>query len=345
MSRPQQDWPISADRILEGTAALPARLREAVRSAYFLAHEDGLTIDDVADGIGYHTRNVQKLICGTYDGDLDSVTDKVEAWVRAKREQKGARVLFVETSTSKQIFELATLTWQYRTVGAIWGDSQIGKTHALQEFRRRHEPGIVKFMRFPTGIGRLEIMLAIAKACGLPPNQGQLRTIRNRIFEVVGQENLFIFDELHEAFLTYSDLAVKYALEFIREVHDVCGCAVLICGTNVGRDGIARGKFCEVFEQLRRRNPFALQLPAYATRADLNAIAAHYGLPRLPAGPAQEIVTQVTRQNGLKAYCIYLDSARQLAANRKEAITWQHLVTAYDLVRKTSNPRKTDDAE
>lgn len=336
MTRPQQDWPISADRILEGTALLPQPAREAMQAAYFICRKKGYSIDSLADGIGYHTRNVQKLCTGSYDGSLEQVTAKLQEWVAAERKAEEDRVLFVETSTSRQIMDLCSLAWQYRTIGAIWGDSQIGKTHALEKFQRDHEPGTVKLMRFPTGVGRIEIMRAIAKAAGLPPREGQLGTIRSRIFEVVRPEHFFIFDELHEPFLTYSDVALKYALEIIREVHDVCKCGVLLSGTNVGRDGIANGKFASVFEQLGRRTPFTLQLPKFATRKDLSAIARHFGLGALPAGPAADIVTQVVQRNGLKAYVIYLESARQLAANRGEDLCWQHVVNAYDLVRKIS---------
>ena len=335
------NWPFSTDHVIRGTESMPEDIRNTVRAMYHYARANELTISDVSTSIKLHVRNVDKLCRGRYDGNLEEVAERITAWLEAcKTRQAGDAPLFVKTDTASDIWDIATLAWQYRTIGAVWGDSQIGKTAALEALQRQYDPGIVKFMRFPAGASRMIVIQEVAKACGLPPRKGLITTVRQRIFDSIPKECLFIWDEVHEPFATSTQSAQKYAMELIREVHDVCKCGMLICGTNVGRTAIEDGILKDLLVQLRRRNVFTLQLPHYAPLKDTNAIARHFGLPAVPKGPARELVAEIVRRNGLNAYLIHLKAGRQLAENRSQAMTWQHVITAYDLIAKFANKKK-----
>lgn len=334
--RQQGRWPFSTDTLLGMTASMDSELRELILSMYHYARSKNMGIDDVASHIGYHHRNLQKLCRGQYDGNVAQFTKAIQNWLDSSRQADSMGKLFVPTDTFQQIDELCTLAWQYRTIGAIWGDSQIGKTESLKAIQRRHDPGIVKMVRFPSSGSRMAITHAVAKACGLNPKKGLITTVRDRIFNSIQPTDLFIWDEMHETALTYNRPAQTYAHEFIRDIYDAVECGMVICGTNVGRQEIEDGVLKDILEQLRRRNVFTLQLPKYATLNDINAIGKHFGLPKLPKGTARDLVMSVIKRNGLKAYTIYLQAGQQLAQNRSEKFTWQHVVTAHDLTAKYS---------
>lgn len=335
----QNEWPFSTDHVIKGTESMPENVRNLVRSMYHYARDNNLSIDDVADAVGYHPRNLEKICKGTYDGNLDQVAQSITLWLDVARAERDARhpVLFIETETAGDIFEVCRLAWQAGSIGAIWGESQIGKTHALEEFQRRHDPGVVKLMRFPAGSGRMGIVQAMAEACGLPPRKGLITTVRQRVMRSITRDNFFIFDEVHQPFLTYHRTGQKFAMEFIREVWDTCRCGMVVCGTDTGRDEIEIGGLAGVFKQLDKRLFPELQLPQYATLKDLNAIARHYKLPAIPRGPALDVVNNVNRRKGLRLYTYLLKSAAQLAANRKEPISWQHVIMAHDILAKYSS--------
>lgn len=331
-------WSFSADKVIDGTKAYPAHVRDAVRSLYHFAMAHNLSMDDVADGIGYHRANVHKLCNGRYDGDLDAVAEAIGDYLKEHPVDTGKRPLFVETDTSRKIWEVAQAVWDYQTIGAVWGDSQIGKTHALEEFRRRHAPGTVKYIRMPASAGRMGIVHAFAEAFDIPARKGLITTVASRVYRAVTSDHLVIIDEFHEPFLTYHANGKRTCMEMIRELFDRAKCGMLICGTNVGRDQIEDGPLKGVLEQLRRRCIFTLQLPKYASTADLNAIAAHYELPRLQ-GLARELATAIIQRNGLRAYCIHLDSAKQIASNRGEPMSWDHFTTAHDIIANYSQKK------
>ncbi len=336
MQTPEKKWHMSADAILKDTSAYAPHVRDAVRALYHVCVESGITIYEAADGIGYHRANLHKICTGKYDGDLDAVADAIEDYLfKLKDTQPAKPVLFVETDTSRQIFEVAQAAWDHHTIGAVWGDPQIGKTHALQEFARRQSPGRVKFVRIPSGCCKSDLIIAFGEAFHVPAGKARITLTRQRIKNAINYDDLLIIDEIHELFLTATRAVQLYAMEVIREIYDLSGCGLVICGTNVGRDAIEEGPLKSILRQFDRRTIFPLQLPKYATTADLNAIAAHYGLPRLQ-GLARDIANSVVRYKGLKAYVIYLNSARALAANLAEPIAWKHFERAHDIIAKYS---------
>ena len=341
MMTPETKWNMSADAILQSTDHYEPHVRDAVRSLYHTCVARGITIYDAAIGIGYHRANLHKICTGKYDGDLDAVADAIGDYLRNLQEKATADApLFVETATSRQIFEVAQAAWDHRTVGAVWGDPQIGKTHALEEFARRQHSGVVRFVRIPSGSSRSDMIIAFAEAFHLPAGKARITLTRQRVKNAIHKDDFLIIDEIHELFLTCSRKVQLETMEMIREIYDRSKCGMLICGTNVGRASIEEGPLAGVLEQLRRRCIFTLQLPKYATTADLNAIAAHYGLPKLQ-GLARDIASSVIRANGLRAYVIYLESARQLAANKQEPINWEHFQQAHDIIAKYSRKQDT----
>jgi DNA transposition AAA+ family ATPase len=324
-------WPFSADHVVQATTHYEPHVRDAITTLYHHSIEHNLSIAETADKIGYHRTTLHRICSGKYDGDPNAVADAIGDYL-ATFEATPTDRLFIETHTSAQIWEVAQAAWDYRTIAAVWGDSHIGKTHALEEFTRRHRVGLVKYVRLPAHSGRMGVIRAIAEAFNVNM-KGLITDVTSRINRAVSQDNLVIVDEVHQPFLTYAPLARKGTMEFIRELYDRTKCGMVICGTNIGRDGIEEGPLKGIMEQIRRRCSFTLQLPKYATTADLNSIAHHFGLPRLQ-GQAREVATAVIRRNGLKTYTILLESARTIAANRQEPIDWTLFISAHDIIAK-----------
>jgi len=82
-----------------------------------------------------------------------------------------------------------------------------------------------------------------------------------------------------------------------------------------------------------------LQLPALLPRADLDTIAATFGLQ-----PADEeshnLRIAIIKSNGLSAYCNYLRAATYAASKRQTKPAWLHFRQAHDVLAKLSTPTK-----
>jgi DNA transposition AAA+ family ATPase len=123
-------------------------------------------------------------------------------------------------------------------------------------------------------------------------------------------------------------------MEFIRlEIYEEVNCGIVLCGTNVFRDEVEKGKQKGILEQTKRRGMVPLQLPSMLPRADMDTIAAAYGLPSAPDF-IHQIRTEMIRKLGLRSYTNHLRAAGKLAYNNHQEFSWDHFVKAHDIMAK-----------
>ena len=331
----RQSWSIAGDQVMQITKDLPENQRDLIRWLYFRSLEEGVSLKDAAEAIKYSTTVLWRVMKGEYGADIAPVCEAIEAYKRICDQRAGlARQSFVETDTAKRIWKICDAAITYQSIAMIFGDSQIGKTWALQEYARTHNHGATKYVRMPAS-GTVQVVVrALADACGLSHKHGY-ETMRDRIHRAIDGNTLVIIDELHQAFNTYTVTARVSVLEVIREIQERTGCGMVLCGTNVAREEIERGQHKLLLEQLRRRGIFRLQLPQVAPWSDRVAIAASYGLSA-PEGSARDTIDEIVQASGLRAYVSYLQAATKMAAKRKQPLSWRHVQDAYDAVKAYS---------
>lgn len=327
---------LSADKVARATKHMPQEEGDAIRWYFAFTRIEGLTNEQAAARIELHQSNLNRLFNGKYSGDVSKYVEAIQAIRRrTEAERKVASTEFVETSIARKIFQVCDFALSTNTVANIYGDGQVGKTFALEEFARRRNHGTTRYFRFPGGGGGVQLMMReIATACGnsRTPN---FETLRRGILDVLGPDNLLIADEVHQAFQSYQKYARFSCIEVLREIHDRTKCGLIICATNVLRDEIEKGKFKQMLKQIHRRGVVELQLPAVLPVADVHKLAASYGLPA-PTGEAAELVTDIIKKHGPGKFCIFLKSARRLAENRGAALAWKHFVSAHDILKNLS---------
>jgi len=330
-------WPFGGDHITQVTAAMSEDEREALRWLFYHSLENGISMADAAKAIHYDVTTVYRVFKGDYAAKLDGIVESVESYQRIAMERQGIKAAtFVETPTVKKIWQLLDAVVAYSSIGFLYGASQIGKTWALEEYARRHNHGSTKYVRLASSSGVQLLMKLFAEECGFSP-RGAFDALRKRVFKALDSNVLVIVDELHLAFFTYHKTARLAVLELLREMHDRCRCPMILCGSKVADDEIERGPQKDYLEQLRRRGVFRVILPDYPSKSDVRAIARSFGLDT-PDGPAAELVTEVLRRSGLKAFTSYLQAATKLASNRKAALAWGHFIEAHDVIARLSKP-------
>jgi DNA transposition AAA+ family ATPase len=204
----------------------------------------------------------------------------------------------------------------------------------LQKYAQDHNHGQTRYLRLSACGGAQLFLKDCASACALS-RKSCFEHLRERVFGATDENTLWIFDEIHQTFVSYHQHARLACLELIRELQDRTGCGIVLAGTAIARDEIEAGAHSKMLEQLNRRGIFKLQLPHFATVADTDAIARHYGLP--PAeGKAAELVEQLVRHSGLKAYTTYLRAAGKIASNKKAKVTWDLFIQAHDTIARMS---------
>jgi DNA transposition AAA+ family ATPase len=310
---------------------------------WFYAHSrtQGFDLKEAARQIGKDTTTLYRVWTGKYGASLDNICQDLARY-RKLAEERSTRVKldFVETSTWRIIDKVCNAALVTQTVAFVWGDSQQGKTTAVEEYARRNNHGQTKLVRMPASAGVQLFMKELAKVCFVSPDSC-FEKLRDRVLNAIDDKTLVIVDELHQAFTSYQHGSAIKVIEVIREIYDRTHCGMVLVGTNVLRDELTRGKLSLILEQFRRRGTIKVQLPANPTRSDLDKIARKFGLQ--PAeGMALEVVKDMIHTSGLGMYIKFLQSAAMMASREKKPVSWDHFVQAHDIIARLSQGKKED---
>ncbi len=302
---------------------------------YCYCREQGLSLAEAGKEINKDTTTVHRIFNCTYGAKLDNICADLARYKRIILERAGqVRLDFVETSIAKIIWRACDGALITQSVAFIYGDPQIGKTVALEEYARRNNHGQTKYIRMPASAGVQLFMKETARACFVSAFRS-FEGMRDSVLNAVDDKTLIIIDEAHQCFLSYQKGSQIKVLELIREIYDRTHCGLVLCGTNVWRREIQEGKLAQMLEQLRRRGTIKIQLPSKPPKADLDRFAKKFGLP--PAEDlALEVIKEMLHTSGLGMVVKYLQNAARMAARENKKLSWDHFVQAHDIIQKLS---------
>jgi len=262
---------------------------------------------------------------------LDGVCDKIARFKRVLESREAiVSTGFVETSVWEKVDFICKRAFTRQKIGIIYGESQVGKTTCLREHERRNDHGQTTYVEMPPSAGVQLMTKHIAAALHVATGTC-FEHLLDDVTHALDGSKLLMIDEVHRVFTTYLKTSVMRCLDVLRYLHDRTQCGLVLCGTNVFRDELKQGQFFQYLKQLRRRGLYELQLAAVPPREDLDAVAQKFGLD--PAdGEAEDLVLQIAKTDGLGKYIIRLTDAAELAAKKKQPLTWQHFVRTHRLI-------------
>lgn len=290
--------------------------------------QGSLSLTETGKRIGYDASTVSKVLGGTYKGSWSNVIDSVRKYRHLHAERaKMASATFVETSIWERIRQTCDLALIHQMPAMIIGPSQIGKTRALLEYRRRSQY-VVRYVRMPAAPGFRCALEAIADACGVT-TRIPLGNLRRRIANALDERSLLMVDELHQLATSSGTGSAMKIVEYIRELHDVTQCGLVVCGTRALEHDLIQGPLKGWLEQFAERCIKRLELPNDLPWSDLMLVAEAYDLPE-PPGPVADLI----RHMRMNRYVKLLALAGNLARKRDEALTWEHVATAHTLITR-----------
>lgn len=301
---------------------------------WFFCHsrESHWRLKDAADAIGRDKTTVHRLFNGNYGAAYSNLVDEIKRYKTiADERSKRRRIGFIETSTFNKIDAICRNALYDSMPAFITGMSQIGKTECLKEHARRNNHGQTKYIRMPAAPTFPFFTKMVAEACFISTRLNADST-RRRVLDAIDDRTLIIVDELHECFVTATDLCARKIIEYLREIYDRTGCGIVICGTNVVRTEFETGRQKMVYDQFRRRGMLELVLPDTPPKSDIVKIAAAFELPA-PDAKVLDTIKLMLQESGIGKYFKFLQYAHGISVNRKEKLSWQHFCQAYDGVK------------
>ena len=303
------------------------------------AMDAGWNLDDVGKAIDKDATTAYRMFLGRYAARYDNLVESVAryrkiATARGQRKTLG----FVETTTWAKIDKVCRHALIGQLPAFIFGVSQIGKTKCLEEYARRNNHGQTRYIRMPAACGFNAAMRAVASACYISGRISS-RDLRDRVMGAINDRMLLIIDEMHQPLISGRGTSAIQVIEWLREIYDRTNCGMVFCGTQVFRNELETGKFSLILDQFRRRGIIQLSLPDVAPAADVALIAKAFSLTP-PTDQAAAIVHAMLKRSGLGQYVKFLQLASNLAANQKKQMSWDHFITAHDVVAKLSDGKE-----
>ncbi len=301
---------------------------------------NSLTTKEAGRELGYDSGStIYHLFNGSYGAKLDNIVNKIRKFKKLYEEREVYRNIdFVETSIAETVWSVCKAALVTQSIAYIVGDTQIGKSDALMEYARRNNHGQTKYIRMPASAGVQLFAKEVARACFVAPDTS-FENLRDSIFKAIDNKTLVIIDEAHQAFLSYQKSSQIKVMEFIREIYDRRKCGMVLCGTQVLQEEVQSGKQARMLRQIDRRGIIRVQLPLIPPSADIEKIAAAFGLPP-PTGAHAELVKDMIHSSGLGKFIKFLQAGASRAAKEKQKTTWDHVQISHDIIVRLSKPKE-----
>lgn len=344
-----------ADLIAKTVESMPDEHRREIKWLAGFGRERNLGADDLGgmlkqgSGEPYSGASIYALFTGRREeGSVAKLCESIRA-LRLRMEETAPhnQALFIQTSLTKRIWTTCETALRRRKLSFIFGPSQIGKTTALSQYAVDHNHGETCLVRMPTRGSLADFLNELGSRLNIS-TQSRHSDMRRRIIESFDERTLLIVDECHQCLAShYSDRSLA-SLEFCRELWDRRKCGMVLCGTDIFRDGLRNSK---VLRQLWLRGYRPLQLPPAPTAANLVDFSAAYGLQpardanievtatltddsgatvrRKIVGNPIKIERDTIRDFGLGRWLAILEDASELARERGEKNSWPRVIVAH----------------
>lgn len=348
----RQTWNFGTDQIRANTTHYTPDQQEKLLALFRWCIDPlhPLRREDAAQRLDCSPELLYQLLTGKYRNPDRTLKQPGEAFMARltqfledeARKFKATVEDFVMTPTAQKIFTACDLARESHSPVMIEGPSQIGKTTALRNYQATHNHGRTYLAELDAsgGMPGLKRTLALS-ALGINSSLANTNALVDRIKAAISPNTVLIIDEMHLLEHTYQRKVTVACNELIRRIWDATQCGMVLTWTNMqGFKDLSQSELV----QLWRRGVHKYRLPLMPTKADLTALASHYGLEfpelarRVTIGKVTEqpyeILRQQARNNGLKAVTERLRYAKKLATKKGEDIDWKHFVDAHLRIEK-----------
>lgn len=293
--------------------------------------------------VGYDGSVISKVFNGQYTAQLAAFCTKIRSYrdIYTARAGMGDKPFVTELSVVRDVTAVCDLARISQTIAMLWGPNQSGKTHALQHYAKVNNHGQTIYVRMPVGGAARMTLLAIARACGIS-ERNSYDQLRDRILKHIDPTMLLVMDEVHHALIGRQVKTVT--METLREIHDLCECGVVLCGTDVLPDMVQDARFAKLLGQTDNRGVLKRKIPAAPTKRDIRLLCEAYHLGK-PEGDAATIVNEIATRNGIGRLCKYFQMSRRRASKTSQPLSWAHFLATHATLKAMANGERTEEEE
>ncbi len=196
------------------------------------------------EAVGYDWTVLHKVFTGGYDASLTRICEAIE---RLKKQVAAGRTKLVKTIVAKRIIEALDYARDTQSMIAITGPTGRSKTFTARHWARENNHGRTRYLRMQSGGTRRTIVTQLCRSCGIGVNGKKTADLESRLFKAFDFRNVIIVDEAGHLLPRCGQ--GTSAIELLRDLHDMCGCAVVLIFTDVYIEEMRNGRLSSYFEQ------------------------------------------------------------------------------------------------
>ncbi|MFZ4777974.1 MAG: AAA family ATPase [Terrimicrobiaceae bacterium] len=336
------EWEGTKAELIADQKVTPEQAEE-LQWLYNYAVTNAMSQRSVGDLIGMSTSVVSRLFTGEYGAGLTSVCENIKT-ARLLSEQRAGilDIGFIDTSVWRRIKYGCNMALVEQLPTYAFGDSQCGKTTALEHFAAVEGRGQVRYVRLPACPTVRGMLRKIMESFG-PGHRyarGSSDELTSRIVELLKPSHLLVIDELHQFFVSASAETARAGIEKIREIFDRTHCGLVMCGTRVMEERLTAENNAMIYGQFDKRMLFSVMIPSEMSDSDIDAVAAAFGLPP-PELPTRKSIEEMIRTRGFGGFIKLLafsarDAKKKKAKNPDVTFSWSFFAATVKFLKAFS---------
>lgn len=290
-----------------------------IRNEIKAAVENGAKYSAIAKQSDVSPAALSQFMNDLYVGDNQKIADKLTIWLDNKKKANNLRTApsFVETPTSKKIFNALDYAKIAGCFVVVYGNSGVGKTNAITEYAKQPNTWLITVR--PSSSKLIECLYDIACALDIDYAPKRLGTLSSAICKKMREtKGLLIIDEADH--LPYD------ALEEIRLIQEMTGVGVVLCGNHqiyskLSGNGSRKTDFARLFSRIAKKVAIL-----NTTAGDIDAIADAWGID---GARERKLVHELGKKAGaLRIIKMTLSLAAILANSSNTSINETHINAA-----------------
>jgi len=257
---------IALNMLKKGISIYQEREQESIEWLWAYAFDElRASKNALIKGMGVDWETIYRAFTGKLE-DIASFCEKIE---NLKKRMINS-IHLVDTVVTTRVQEALDYARDKHAMVTITGPTGRGKTLSSRYWARNNNHGRSKYIRVPSGCTRLTLVQELCRCCGISVNGKKRNMLEARLRSSFGPRNVLIIDEAgHLMPKTGKSTAT---IEFLRDLHDICGCGVALILTDVYVSDMKNGSLADYFEQFIGRIKFEVVIPQNVLKAEIEAV-------------------------------------------------------------------------
>ena len=280
---------------------------------------------ELSRAIGYDYRFVYDIFTGAFNGPLDTFIAAIDSL----KERASQKMPLVRTVVTDRIIETLDYARDASAMVTISGPTGRGKTYTARWWARQNNHGRTRYVRVPSGCSRRTLVTMLCQQSGIGVAGVKTSMLEQRLFKAFTSKNVLIIDEAGHL-VPKAGANSTCAIELLRDLHDIVGCAVVMIFTDVYLSEIKNGRQADYFEQFIGRIMFPLAIPQKVLKNEVECIIKAF-MPEPPVRMIEYAYQQAMQRDGkLRTLFEDMRRAQEFASCQQRPMRFEDLKLAVD---------------